>query len=94
MLRQWGAQAIDPGLAEVRVRHPLTDTVQCKDCVLLVVVRGVRIRGVSDQRGQGGNRSSVLRDSLQMVLLNLQVKDLGGHAAHIAERTSACCRTV
>ena len=35
-----------------------------------------------------------LRDALQMVILNLHLKALGCHAAHFAERTSACCRTV
>ena len=30
----------------------------------------------------------------QMVILNLHLKGLGCHAAHLAERTSACCRTV
>ena len=35
-----------------------------------------------------------LRDALQMVILNLNLKALGCHAAHFAERTSACCRTV
>lgn len=92
MLGQWGAQAIDSGFAGVR--HLLTDTVQCQDCVLLVVMRGIRIGGVPDQLGQGGNRSSGMRESLKMIVLNLQFKDLGGHAAHLAERISACCRTV
>ncbi|MCY4595568.1 MAG: single-stranded DNA-binding protein [Bryobacterales bacterium] len=35
-----------------------------------------------------------LRYSHEMIILNLYLKRLGCHAAHLAESTSACCRTV
>ena len=59
-----------------------------------VDTRGVRIDRVPNQLGESKNGLPDLRNALQMIIVNLYLKGLGCHAAHLAERTSACCRTV
>ena len=59
-----------------------------------VDTRRVRVDRVPDQLGEHQDWLRSLRYTREMIILHLNLKLLACHAAHLAESTSACCRTV